>query len=53
MSAGTSGVPESTATTSPCGRSIRTAAVPDRASPTTRYGPSWERRPHYGRIEAW
>jgi hypothetical protein len=39
-SSGTSGVPESTATTSPCALSMRTAAVPDRASPTTRYGPS-------------
>jgi hypothetical protein len=40
MSCGTSGAPESTAITSPCALSIRAAAVPDRASPTTRYGPS-------------
>ena len=53
MSAGISGVPESTATTSPCCRSILTAAVPDRASPTTRYGPSGSGGLDYGRIDAW
>ena len=39
-SSGSSGRPESQASTSPCARSIRAAAIPERASPTTRYGPS-------------
>ena len=39
-SPGTSGLPESVPITSPWRASMRAAAIPERASPTTRYGPS-------------
>ena len=53
MSSGTSGVPESTATTSPCSRSMRTAAVPGPRQPHHEVRPVGERRPHEPGIDDW